>query len=175
MPVISFVKDVRLLRKRMTVQPPDQRRNGRAIKPCYLFAALALLMLTIVWLWTYADSSDSAMKNQLYGSWIPHEGSLVTIHPDGSAFEQTSGGVTQQRYKWSLAGDVISVQRIKTGKSMIDTVAEFVERMLGEGTQNFTIVKLSKNSLTLVSQENNATFVWIRANDENTIARTDQR
>ncbi len=159
----------------MTVQPPNQQRNGRAIKSRHLVAALALLIVAFVWLWTSADSSDSAMKNQLCGSWIPNEGSLVTIHPDGNASERTSGVVTQQRYKWSLAGDVISVQRIKTGESVMETVAEFVERMLGEGTQNFKVVKLSKNSLTLVSQENNATFVWIRASDENTIARTDER
>ncbi len=156
----------------MRIQQTTAKRSKREPRLPYLLAALILFALLLASLAVFRDKSSNPIANQLHGTWKVQSGSLVTIHADGTAIEGQPGDASARRYTWSLDDELILFERVQKGKNLLHSAEEFIERLVGDSNGDaYRIVELSKESLTLTVEENNARFTWTRDNEENEIVR----
>lgn len=153
----------------MNAQQATEKRTSRALKPRYLIMALSLLALVFVCLAMRPDSSNSLLMKQLPGTWVLPTGNSATINANGTAADRRSDGTAAGQYRWSLAGNVISFERVQKRQNLMDSVEEYVERFVGDThVENYRIDRFNEDSMTLTNQENNSTILWNRVQKEGT-------
>ena len=150
----------------MSIQETTKTRGNGHRKFGYLALSLLFLALLVVFSGILSDARNNTTRSQLLGTWVVPTGNTVTLRPDGTALDRRADGSSVTHYRWSLADKVVSFWRIRNRQSLMKSVDDFLERLVGDsGVESYRIVDLREDSLTLIYQQNNATSLWIRVDE----------
>lgn len=142
--------------------------HSAAGRPRYLIRIVLLALffgaIFLTFLATHSGSTGGTYPSEILGTWIRPSGTTtLTFRADGTAVGRGPKETGVDTYGWRVVGDVLTFERNDRGVRRFARRA--IENLWPGNREDYRIVEVSGDSITLLDLETNSAFAMERGED----------